>query len=99
MDLNIKAQWHVDFNGGMVPVLETPAGELIRESGVVAMYAHEAGKNNGIDLFPKDTIQAAKLRVEIENYSKYLNPFFTVYLSRGEDIEKNKKLVEMIDGF
>jgi glutathione S-transferase len=56
MDLNVKAQWHLDFNGGMVPVLETPEGELIKESSVVAMYAHEAGKDNGIDLFPKDPI-------------------------------------------
>ena len=36
MDLNQKAQWHLDFNGGMVPVLETPQGDLIKESGIIA---------------------------------------------------------------
>jgi len=24
VDLNNKAKWHLDFNGGLVPVLETP---------------------------------------------------------------------------
>lgn len=36
MDLNEKAQWHKDFNNGFVPVLETPEGTLIKESGVIA---------------------------------------------------------------
>jgi glutathione S-transferase len=36
MDLNQKAQWHLDFNGGMVPVLETPQGDLIKESAIIA---------------------------------------------------------------
>ena len=99
MDLNQKAQWHFDFNGGLVPILETPAGDLIKESGVVAMFAHEEGKDHGVDLFPKDPIEAAKLRVEIENASKYLTPFYATMLSRGEDQEKNKKLAEFIEGF
>jgi len=99
MDLNQKAQWHLDFNGGMVPILETPAGDLIKESGVIAMFAHDQGKDHGFDLFPKDPIQAAKLRVEIENSSKYLSPLFAVMMSRGEDQEKNKKVVETVEGF
>lgn len=36
VDLNNKAQWHKDLNGGMVPVMETPQGTLIPESGIVA---------------------------------------------------------------
>jgi len=39
MDLNKKAQWHLDFNGGLVPVLETTTGDLIKESGIVAQFA------------------------------------------------------------
>ena len=41
MDLNEKAKWHVDFNGGMVPVLETRPDELIKESGIAAQFACE----------------------------------------------------------
>jgi hypothetical protein len=36
MDLNAKAQWHLDFNGGMVPILETTDGTLIKESAIIA---------------------------------------------------------------
>ena len=36
VDLNDKAQWHLDFNNGFIPVLETPAGDLIPESGIVS---------------------------------------------------------------
>ena len=39
------------------------------------MFAHEQGGENGVNLFPKDPIQAAKLRVDIENYGKFLQPF------------------------
>ena len=52
MDLNEKAPWHVEFNGGMVPVLETPSGDLIKESSIIAIFAHELGGKNGVDLFP-----------------------------------------------
>lgn len=35
-DLNDKAPWHVAFNGGSVPILETPSGDMIPESSIVA---------------------------------------------------------------
>jgi len=41
MDLNKKAQWHLDFNGGLVPILENPNGDLIKESGIIAQFAIE----------------------------------------------------------
>ena len=28
MELGNKAQWHLDFNDGMIPILEKPNGEL-----------------------------------------------------------------------
>ena len=36
MDIHDKAQWHVDVNGGMVPLLETPQGEIVKESAIIA---------------------------------------------------------------
>ena len=48
VDLNNKAQWHKDFNGGMVPIMETPHGDMIPESGIVAQYAIEAKPEGGI---------------------------------------------------
>jgi glutathione S-transferase len=76
MDLNEKAQWHLDFNGGLVPILENPQGELIKESGIIAQFAIELGGDEGVALIPKDPFQAAKMRLEIERCSKIIGPFF-----------------------
>ena len=39
----------MDFNNGFIPVLETPAGDLIPESGIVTNYALDAaGPNQGL---------------------------------------------------
>ena len=46
--MNNKAQWHKDFNGGMIPIMETPQGDMIPESGIVAQYAIEANPEGGI---------------------------------------------------
>ena len=48
IDLNNKAQWHIDVNGGAAPVMETPQGELIPDSGVLVNYALESSPNTGI---------------------------------------------------
>ena len=96
MDLNQKAQWHLDFNGGMVPVLETPQGDLIKESAIIAQLAIEHGGDQGYELVPKDPIRAAKMRMEIERLGSLLSPFFAIYMSRGEDAEKNKALIPTI---
>ena len=42
VDLNEKAEWHQELNGGFIPVLETPAGDLIPESDIVTQYAIES---------------------------------------------------------
>jgi len=48
VDLNEKAQWHLDFNGGSVPVLETPQGTLVPESGIIQSWAQEQNPSGGI---------------------------------------------------
>jgi glutathione S-transferase len=36
VDLRNKAKWHLDLNGGLIPVLESPDGTLVNESGFIA---------------------------------------------------------------
>ena len=43
MDLTNKAQWHLDINGGFIPLLETPDGTILYESAVVADFANNLG--------------------------------------------------------
>ena len=56
MDLLDKAQWHVDFNGGGVPFIETPSGDLIKESAVITQFAIEHNHGKGVDVIPADPI-------------------------------------------
>ena len=42
MDLQKHAQWHLDFNGGLVPILETPTGRMIPESKIIMAFAEES---------------------------------------------------------
>ena len=99
MDLNQKAQWHLDFNGGFVPFLETPSGEMIKESGIIVQLAIELGQGKGVDLVPKDPFAAAKMRLEIERCNQLLQPVYGIYGSRGEDPEKNALLAPTIVEF
>ena len=46
VDMNDKAQWHKDFNGGMVPVLEAPNGTMIPESAIAMQYALDSAPAN-----------------------------------------------------
>jgi glutathione S-transferase len=103
MDLNTKAQWHVDFNGGIVPVFETPNGDLIKESGVIMQLAHDLAcgnsENSGSNmkkLWPEDPIEAAKMRLRMEDFDKLLPAFFPVLMSRGEDDDKIKAFGETL---
>jgi glutathione S-transferase len=37
-----RAQWHLDFNKGQLPMLETPEGDMIAESDVLMNFAQDA---------------------------------------------------------
>ena len=82
--LNNKSEWHKEFNGGMLPVLESPAGELIPESGIQVNYALEAvPRDQGIDLIPQDPIEAAKMRAMMAKHDSIVMPaIFGVWMSR-----------------
>ena len=54
-DLQDKAKWHLDLNGGLLPVLETPDGNLAYESAVLADFAiNLAPQGQGLALYPNE---------------------------------------------
>ena len=79
-----KAPWHLEFNNGLIPVLETPSGDLIKESAIIAQIAIEAGGDQGVQLIPKDPIAAAKMRLEIEAFKNKITPLWSVLWPAGE---------------
>ena len=76
------------FNGGMVPVLETPEGELIGESAVIMNYAQEAYPDSGLQLIPKDAFAAARMRLKMVYFDKLMSKFFPILMTRGKDESK-----------
>ena len=88
VDLNNKSQWHLDVNGGMIPVMENPAGDLIPESGVIMAFASEHS-SKGIDIIPKDPFVAAKMRAAMCKSDPLFSMFWPMYLTRFEDPEKS----------
>ena len=98
-----KAQWHLDFNGGFVPILETPAGTMINESGFIAEFANGlAGPDQGLKLWPHEAAPLGDIEANIETGKHKLfaqafdkatfGAFFQAFLSKYEDEEKNKVL-------
>jgi glutathione S-transferase len=88
MDLQKHAQWHLDFNGGLVPILELPSGKLIPESGIIIAFAEEAGKNDH-KLIPSDPVVAADMRIAMNKFeSVFDDSFWGVYNTRHQDAEK-----------
>ncbi len=61
---------------------------MIKESGVIMSFAHESGTGAGV---PKDPVEAAFMRLEMEAFSPKLSTFWPMVLSRGQDDEKIDK--------
>ena len=71
VDLGNKAQWHKDFNGGLIPVVENQAGKMIPESTICMNLALRiAGQGQGINVVPTDPMEAAKMRYAMEQFTK-----------------------------
>jgi len=47
------------MNGGFIPILETPNGDLIHDEKTIMEFAHEVGGSNGLELYSKDPVKAA----------------------------------------
>ena len=77
-------------------MLETPAGEMIPNSDVLMDFAHEVGAEAGLELFPKDALVAARMRLQMVKYNKFFNSIFAVYLSRGKDQLKMDNLAAIL---
>ena len=90
-NLGDKAQWHVDFNGGQTPILETPEGSMLKESGVISQFASDYAKGeDGIPLYPSEahpsdlsaSMASAKMRLDCQAFDKFLPKFFPLFGSR-----------------
>lgn len=80
----------------MIPVLETPKGELIPESDVVAEYARTFANGQGEKLYPGDGEEdSQKYEAEVQQqkdlsakFDSMMGAFWGAFLSRFKDEEK-----------
>jgi len=57
----------LDFNGGFIPILESPAGTMINESGFISEFATSfAGSNQGLKLWPHEAAPLGDIAANIE---------------------------------
>ena len=97
----------MDFNGGFLPILETPSGKMINESGVIAEFANSyAGPDQGLKLWPHETaplgdvesnMETAKHKLFCQKFDKAtFGSFFGAFLANFKDEEKNKGFKQTI---
>jgi glutathione S-transferase len=93
----------LDFNGGFMPVLESPDGTMINESAVIAMFASEYARGKGLPLTPSEnapgdvaanmkTAQHRLMQLKFDPIS--LAPIFMALGSKFADEEGSAKLRE-----
>ena len=68
---------------------------MIPESAVIVQYAIEANKDKGIELIPADPLDAARMRIKMEQFSsKYLMPCIRIAYLALNRTEGNQKDIE-----
>lgn len=70
IDLEDKAQWHIDLNGGRVPVIELPDGQTVHDSRICIDFAHDYAPG-GIEFYSKDPVKAAHQRLAIMEFAQF----------------------------
>ncbi|XP_029377549.1 glutathione S-transferase omega-1 [Echeneis naucrates] len=87
INLKDKPEWFLEKNPlGLVPTLETPAGEVIYESPITCDYLDEVYPEK--KLLPSSPFGKAQQKMMLEHFSKVVPYFYKISTGRqkGEDV-------------
>ncbi|XP_034754492.1 glutathione S-transferase omega-1-like [Etheostoma cragini] len=87
INLKDKPDWFLEKNPlGLVPTLETPAGEVIYESPITCDYLEEVYPEK--KLLPSSPFGKAQQKMMLEQFSKIIPYFYKIPMGRknGEDV-------------
>ncbi|XP_075997848.1 glutathione S-transferase omega-1-like [Genypterus blacodes] len=87
INLRDKPDWFLEKNPlGLVPTLETSAGEVVYESPITCEYLEEVYPEK--KLLPSSPFEKAKQRMMLEHFSKVTPYFYKIPMGRrnGEDV-------------
>mmetsp|Transcript_17627 Transcript_17627/g.29773 ORF Transcript_17627/g.29773 Transcript_17627/m.29773 type:complete len:124 (-) Transcript_17627:447-818(-) len=105
MDIQEKAQWHLETNGGFIPVLENTDGQLVHESEVIMNFASQAAsQGEGLPLWPHEiesdhlndqervsaALKTAQMKLDMLQFDKLMADFWIAYRARYLDPELNQ---------
>jgi len=96
VDLGKKTPWHIEINGGMVPVWELPDGTILTESKVLMDYVEEAYPDQGYSLLPKDPVLRAKMRIGTNLVDALNGAWFPLYMKKSFPAEEFKPIIEKL---
>ncbi|CDW90699.1 UNKNOWN [Stylonychia lemnae] len=96
-----KAQWHLDADGGYIPLMELQDGTMIHESRVLMELANDLGNSQNKEqssthLYSKNSIEAAKQRFIIEFASIYEKDLIAFLSSKGQRESFNSHFSQII---
>ncbi|XP_072246972.1 glutathione S-transferase omega-1-like [Leuresthes tenuis] len=87
INLKDKPEWFLEKNPlGLVPALETPAGEIIYESPITCEYLEEVYPEK--KLLPSSPFGKAQQKMMLEHFSKLTPHYYKIIAGRrsGEDV-------------
>ena len=102
MDIRNKAQWHLDANGGFLPLLENTDGHIIYESAVIQALASTLAKpGEGQPVWPHEACEAgdisgsfktAQMRLDMLAFDKIGFKLFPPLVTRFKEEAKVDEL-------
>ena len=96
VDLGKKTQWHIDINGGLVPITELPNGAIITESKVQMDFVEDAYPGQGYSLLPEDPVKRAHMRVAINLVDNVNGAWYPIYMKKANEEADFKNLQEKL---
>ena len=96
VDLGKKTKWHLDINGGLVPLLELPTGTIIHESKIQMEFLEDAYPVQGYSLLPEDPVKRALMRVAFPIADAIMSAWYPIYMKKGYDEEAFKNLQDKL---
>ena len=102
VDLGKKTPWHIEINGGLVPIYELPDGTQLLESKILMDYAEEAFPDQGYSMLPADPVQRAQMRLAIPLSEQLFSAFYTMFMKKVHDetdVKNTKEKLQKMEDF
>jgi len=95
VNLERRNKWHYQLNGGFVPILELPSGQVILESDIIMNYIDFAYPEKK-PLWSSDPAQRARQQMAMKTFDKVQAQMFAVLISHGR---LEKAVTDIKEGF